>query len=118
MSLEHPIETHTEQLKTLRTDVDDLEVRMRAQELVSSRREEQMRGLYENVGVIKELIAQQTAKLESMVSNFDDKIRGMLHDIDERLKVLETADGKKWQNAVWIVFALVAGAIVGKFFGG
>lgn len=112
----HQIAGHTEQLTTLRRDVDDHEVRLRAVELVSTRREEQVRGLYENVGAIKELIAQQTAKLEIMVSTFETKIQESLKDIDDRLKTLETADGKKWQQAVWIVFSLVAGAVAGSIF--
>ena len=112
----HSIAGHTEQLTTLRRDVDDHEVRLRAVELVSTRREEQVRGLYENVGAIKELIAQQTAKLETMVSTFETKIQESLKDIDDRLKTLETADGKKWQQAVWVVFSLVAGAVAGSIF--
>lgn len=114
---EHPVAQHTEQLAGLRRDLDDHEVRLRAVELVSTRREEQVRGLYENVGAIKELLSQQIIKLENMVSNFDVKIQERLDKIDERLKTLETADGRKWQSAVWVVFSLVVGAIVGTIFG-
>ena len=117
MSAAHSVDQHTEQLSGLRRDVDDHEVRLRAVELVSTKREEQVRGLYENVGAIKELLAQQMIKLESMVTNFDTKIQERLDKIDQRLKALEMADGKKWQNAVWVVFSLVAGAIVGTIFG-
>ena len=104
-------------LASLRREVDGHEIRLRTVELVSAKREEQMRGLYENVGAIKELLAQQTQRLETMLDNFDKRIGETLKDMDIRLKNLEGADGKKWQQAVWVVFSLVVGAIVGTLFG-
>lgn len=114
---EHLVAQYTEQLAGLRRDLDDHEVRLRAVELISTRREEQVRGLYENVGAIKELLSQQAVRLEAMVSNIDNKLAERLEKFEERLKELESADGKKWQQAVWIVFSLVAGAIAGTLFG-
>lgn len=117
MESEHPIASHTEQLVTLRRDVDDHEERIRKVETTSTKREEQVKGLYENVGAIKELLSQQAVRLEAMMSNIDNKLAERLEKFEERLKELESADGKKWQQAVWIVFSLVAGAIAGTLFG-
>ena len=102
----------------LRRDVDDHELRLRCLEKVSAGREEQVKTLYENVGAIKALVAQLDTKMDAMMNNIESKLQKALDDIDKRLKKLETADGEKWKQAVWIVFALVAGGVFGKMLGG
>ena len=105
-------------MKQMRSDIDDHELRLRCLEKVSAGREEQVKTLYENVGAIKALVAQLDTKMDAMMNNIESKLQKALDDIDKRLKKLETADGEKWKQAVWIVFALVVGGAFGKMLGG
>lgn len=114
MSVAHSVDQHTEQLASLRRDVDDHESRLRVVEAASAKREEQIKNFYENIGAIKALISQIDTKMDAMMSNLERELKEALQGLDKRLKKLEEADGEKWKQAVWIVFALVVGAIVGR----
>ncbi len=103
-----------EMLRALRGDADDHEMRIRALEAASERRNEQMKNIYEALGGIKTLIAQLAIKIDTAMGSMDSKLGTELEKIDKRLKKLEQADGEKWKQAVWIVFALVVGAVVGR----
>ena len=116
MSAAHPVDQHTEQLVGLRRDVDDHESRLRVVEAASAKREEQIKNFYENIGAIKALIAQIDTKMDNVMGNLEREIKTALEGLDDRLKKLEMADGEKWKQAVWIVFALVAGGVVGMLF--
>lgn len=113
MTKDHPVEAHAEQLSSLRRDSDDHEVRLRNLEKVSAAREEQIKGLYENVGAIKLLVAQLGEKMDKLSENIDAKLNSAVSDLDKRLKTLESADGEKWKQAVGYVLAALAAAFVG-----
>ena len=107
-----------EVMRQLRLDIDDHETRLRTVEQSSTERKVQYENLLESLGGIKALIAQIDTKVGISMQNLEKDIKQALEGLDSRLKKLEEADGAKWKQAVWIVFALVAGGAIGKIMGG
>ena len=112
MTKEHPIAEHEQTMEVLRKDIDDHETRLRVVEKVSVERHVQYQNLLEAISDIKTLISHIDKKMEAANLKLEQDIKLTLDGFDKRLKKLEAADGEKWRQAVWIIFALVAGAII------
>jgi len=106
-----------EVMKQMRADIDDHEDRLRVVERSSTERKVQYENLLENLGGIKALIAQIDTKVGVSMQNLEKDIKQALEGLDKRLKKLESADGEKWKQAVWLVIALVMGYLSSRLTG-
>jgi uncharacterized coiled-coil protein SlyX len=115
---DHPVEMHQEMLDRLQRCVDAHDTRLGQLEKVSAAREEQVKNLYQTVGEIKQICADIKEQVQLMVVNMDAKLAKAIEDIDNRLKPLEEADGRKWKQlstfALGAVVTGVLGYLIGK----
>lgn len=94
--LEHPVELHTEQLASLRSDVDSHEDRIRAMETMLAVHDHQFKSLFQAVGEIKQMVSGAV---------------GDIRDMREK-------PAKRWDDLIGYIIAALAAGVVGWFLRG